>query len=386
VEFVSYNPVTNTTSVLATPPFGSATKIRSGCVNTDGSGYYAMEVLTSPVAANLWYYNIVANTWTKITSSFKNGATDYTTNFQSLNSGDMAFDGAGNLWMVISKSDQYALYKISNPVPTTVQASVTVQQMIAPIATPTRAGTAPNQVSFTGLAFNANGIAYLTTGSGTGAANNQLYRMSSVGSGVVYVGALSAPLLGAGDDLTSCVFTAVLPVRWLSFTASLSKQSGVQLNWDVTEDNTVKQYHVERSIDASLWKKLSAIKRKLAPDQPSIQYDYIDYDYLPGKTFYRIVSEDLYGETRTSEVRQVTAEDYDFIISPIPARDKITIKQKNIRTSQADIYDNYGRLILSSKLIYPNTTIDISNLGKGNYFLKLNVDGIETARGSFIKI
>jgi hypothetical protein len=85
-------------------------------------------------------------------------------------------------------------------------------------------------------------------------------------------------------------------------------------------------------------------------------------------------------------VRQVTAEDYDFIISPIPARDKITIKQKNIRTSQADIYDNYGRLILSSKLIYPNTTIDISNLGKGNYFLKLNVDGIETARGSFIKI
>jgi len=181
-------------------------------------------------------------------------------------------------------------------------------------------------------------------------------------------------------------FYFLLPVRWLSFTASLSKQSGVQLNWHVVEDNTVKQYHVERSTDGNKWKRLSVVKRKNVPDQPDIQYDYTDYDYLPGKTFYRIVSEDLYGETRTSEVRQIIAEDHDFTISPIPATDKLTVKQKNVRTSQVDIYDKYGRLILSSKLIYPNETVDISSLAKGNYFLKLNVDGIETAHASFIKL
>lgn len=179
---------------------------------------------------------------------------------------------------------------------------------------------------------------------------------------------------------------AGLPIRWLDFTAELSKQSGVHLAWTVVEDNTVKKYHVERSTDAIQWVRLASIKRTGPLDVPSIEYDYTDIDYLPGKTFYRIVSEDVYGKTRTSEVRQVIAADQDFSISPNPAKNKLTIKQKNARTSQVDIYDNYGKLILTCKLVYPNETIDISKLAKGNYFLRVSVDGIETASGSFIKI
>jgi hypothetical protein len=172
----------------------------------------------------------------------------------------------------------------------------------------------------------------------------------------------------------------------LNFTADISEQSGVHLVWTVVEDNTVKKYHVERSTDAVQWIRLASIKRTGPLDLPSIEYDYTDIDYLPGKTFYRIVSEDVYGKTRTSEVRQVIAADQDFSISPNPAKNKLTIKQKNARTSLVDIYDNYGKLILTCKLVYPNETIDISKLAKGNYFLRVSVDGIETASGSFIKI
>jgi hypothetical protein len=189
-----------------------------------------------------------------------------------------------------------------------------------------------------------------------------------------------------GADLTICVFNYVLPVRWLAFTAEFINQTGVQLRWDVTEDNTIKQYYVERSTDANHWQRLSAIKRNGPLDLSAIQYYYTDYVYLPGKSFYRIVGEDVYGKSRTSDVRQMIIEDQSFSINPNPAKNKLTIKQKNIRTSQADIYDSYGRLILSSKLIYPNETIDISRLFRGVYFLKLSVDGIETAHGSFIKL
>jgi hypothetical protein len=182
---------------------------------------------------------------------------------------------------------------------------------------------------------------------------------------------------------TTCVG---LPIRWLNFTADISEQSGVHLVWTVVEDNTVKKYHVERSTDAVQWIRLASIKRTGPLDLPSIEYDYTDIDYLPGKTFYRIVSEDVYGKTRTSEVRQVIAADQDFSISPNPAKNKLTIKQQNARTSLVDIYDNYGKLILTCKLVYPNETIDISKLAKGNYFLRVSVDGIETASGSFIKI
>lgn len=177
-----------------------------------------------------------------------------------------------------------------------------------------------------------------------------------------------------------------LPIRWLNFTAVLLQQSGVHLVWNVVEDNNVKQYHVERSTDATKWIRLSTVKRSGALDLPNIQYDYTDYDYLPGKTYYRIVSEDVYGKTCISEVRQVIASDQDFTISPNPAKDKLTVKQKNARASKVDIYDNYGRLILTCKLIYPNESINISRLAKGNYFLKLSVDGVETAHTSFIKL
>ena len=69
----------------------------------------------------------------------------------------MAFDGAGNLWIMLSKASQYALYKIAAPVPTTAVASVTAKQIIVNRATPIG-------VSFTGMAFNSAGTLYLTTG------------------------------------------------------------------------------------------------------------------------------------------------------------------------------------------------------------------------------
>ena len=128
-----------------------------------------------------------------------------------------------------------------------------------------------------------------------------------------------------------------LAIRWLNFTADISEQAGVHLVWTVVEDNTVKQYHVERSTNAIQWVRLASVKRTGPLDLPSIEYNYTDIDYLPGKTYYRIVSEDVYGKTRTSEVRQVIAADQDFSISPNPAKNKLTVKQKNARTSQIDI-------------------------------------------------
>src|SRR5207253_9797773 len=91
-------------------------KMRSGCVNNAGTGYYTFEINSSATHPEtvLWYYDIGGNTWTKVANSFRNGATDYTASFKSLNSGDMAFDANGNLWVVISNYSNNGLYKIAN--------------------------------------------------------------------------------------------------------------------------------------------------------------------------------------------------------------------------------------------------------------------------------
>jgi hypothetical protein len=178
----------------------------------------------------------------------------------------------------------------------------------------------------------------------------------------------------------------VLPVRWLYFSASFIKQKGVQLKWDIAEDNNVKQYYVERSTNSNNWDRLASIPRKTYPDPSHTLYDFIDYEILPGKTFYRIVQEDATGKMHSSEIRQVIAEEQTIVISPNPAKDKLNIKQKNIQADQADIYDCHGRLILSTRINHSLVSIDISKLIKGNYFLKLRDHEIETAYTSFIKL
>jgi hypothetical protein len=377
-EFVSYNPSTNTLQVLTTPPFGTTTKIRSGCVNNSGTGYYCIDIVSS--TPSLWYYNISAATWTKISSVFKNGATDYTATFQSLNSGDMAFDKLGNLWIVVSNSANYAMYKIPNPVPTTAQGATgitNVSQIIA--TTPT-----PGGVSLTGLSFNANGVAYLTSGSGVGANNNMLYKMTTSTSGLTYVATLS--LNGAGDDLTSCVFSFVLPVKWIRFSADFIKNKGVQLKWDVAEDNSVTRYHIERSTNTNHWERLASVQRKMYAGASQASYEFTDFDFLPGTVYYRIVEEDATGNTHSSEIRKVITEDEAFSISPNPAKDKLTIKLKTPQATRVEIYNNNGMLVRSTTINRSGESIDISTFVKGNYFLRLSVDGVETAHGSFIKL
>ena len=79
----------------------------------------------------LYFYNIPLNTWTLITQDLKNSSGTNIANIITLNSGDMAFDGSDNLWLLCSNTSNHALYKIDAPVPTTAVASVLVDTIIA---------------------------------------------------------------------------------------------------------------------------------------------------------------------------------------------------------------------------------------------------------------
>jgi hypothetical protein len=290
----------------------------------------------------------------------------------------MAFDLAGNLWLILSNTHNYAMYRIVDPVPTTTQTNVAVENLISSTPLPV------DGAGFTGLAFNANGFAFLSTSSGTTAGHNLLYQMTNIASGISYVDSLS--LGGAGDDLTSCVFTYVLPVRWLGFTTEFVKQKGVQLKWDVAEDNSVKQYYVERSSNASTWERVASVPRKSHFDPSHTLYDFTDYNCLPGKSFYRIVQEDVTGKTHSSKIIQIVTMDRTFSISPNPAKDQLTIKQETAKASAVAIYNDRGKLIWSARLNSSTESIDISQLVKGFYFLRLTVNGIETAQTTVIKL
>ena len=123
-EFVSFNPTTNTYTILASSPVTA--NVNSGCVSFDGTGYYCLDM-----NGNLCFYDIATNVWTLITSVYvdKNG-NSLTSNFTSYPSGDMAIDGLGDIWIVCSGSSKYGVFKIPAPLPKTPVANITMAQIV----------------------------------------------------------------------------------------------------------------------------------------------------------------------------------------------------------------------------------------------------------------
>lgn len=374
-EFVVYDPILHTLKVLpGTPP---TSQIRSACIDNTGTGYYCLD----PSGPTLYYYKFSTGTWTNITNVFKLGSTDVSAHFKNLVSGDMAFDAAGNLWALLSGtvqgSSKFAFYKISYPVPTTTQASVSVVQNIA-------LSNTPNGVNITGFCFNQNGDAYLTSAAGSQSGCNKLYRLTTATGPLTTIATLSRN--DAGADLTSCVFTYVLPVKWLGFKAELIKDKGVKLNWDVVEEVHTKQYTVERSTDGIHWQNIAVVKQKASFTSNHTQYTYTDYEYRPGANYYRVVHEDATLKRHFSEIIQVAAGSLNVSVSPNPATNFLNIRLAGLQATKADIFDAFGRLLLSMRLSSANESINVSGLAKGNYLLKLSTGTTEVAHSNFIKL
>ena len=81
------------------------------------------------------------------------------------------------------------------------------------------------------------------------------------------------------------------------------------------------------------------------------------------------------GPTSVSEA----IKDADFTIYPNPASNTITIKSAtSIPGSSYSITDQTGKMMLKGKLMDETTTIDITSLNNGIYFVKIGDKGQHT--------
>ncbi|MEJ0102050.1 MAG: T9SS type A sorting domain-containing protein [Bacteroidota bacterium] len=402
IEFVSYNPVTRDKQFLAKPPVANMTaattdKVRSGTVDNSGTGFYTILTNKPSTAATFFYYNIPTNTWKVIAQSFKDTLTGNSldSQFHNLNSGDMTFDGAGNLWIVASKSPKYAIYKVKAPVTTNAVAKLAVSIMV-----PTRSmPRASSAASFTGVAFNSAGDLYLTTGSnsamavglnlGPGNDYNILYKIANLSP--LTVDSIGRLPNSYGDDLTSCSYPQyVLPVSWLDFKADFQNKS-VNLSWKIIEDKNTSGYDVESSTDGEHWDIIghnnSGNPGNAATEK---EYNYTDKNYKTGANYYRIVQYNLSGKTSISGIKQINIVSAGKIyLGPNPAKDKLYIYNKeNTAKYLAQVFDKSGRLLSSVILDQLQQTINISRLPVGSYILRLSSSSFSRAPESlqFIKL
>jgi Secretion system C-terminal sorting domain len=370
-EFVSFSPSTNTYTILASSPVTG--NVNSGCVTMDGTGYYCLDQ-----NANLAYYNIAANTWTIITSSFvDNLGNSLTSNFTTYSSGDMAFDALGNLWVVCSGSSKYGLFKIAAPVATTVVAKLTMKTTVPITSMP---GTAPN---FAGIAFSSTGQIYLTTSTGS----NLLYRLET-NLTLTYLTTFTVD--GAGADLTSCNFPITpLAVKWQDFSAQAQSNSTVALNWGVSDEAGTRGYSVERSSNGTDWTTIGFVAAK-GNAQSSEKYDFTDNAPATGKNFYRIADQNTDGTTQYSDIETVqfnSTVGSNISVWPNPAKSTLYIQSgATASNSTYQVMDAFGKMLMASTLKAGQNEINISNLPVGTYFIRTGSASGATQTEKIVKL
>lgn len=378
-EFVSYNPMSGSKVVKAKPagpalPLSTSGKIRTGTVTRDGSGYYmlfpgATTAMGYPVTnPAFYYYSIALDQWRLLTQSFKDAVGNTVAEIKSLNSGDMAFDGQDNLWILASNSNNYALYRINAPLPTTAVASVVVDTVIPSTPNPI------SGVSFTGIAFNSAGKMVLSTGSCAAppcaAQYNRLYEMSTAGGGLTLKGTL--PVNGYGDDLTSCIYpVGVLASTWLNLAVTAGNEF-VTIGWKANETDEVSGYDVEFSANARDWQVIGHVD-KILPGARANTYSFTQGQPGHGKFYYRVSQLSRSGERILSETKAIEFRSGKTIsIGPNPVRDVIHVNTGvNEGTYLAQVFDQNGCLRLSAVLSPQERMLDVRLLSKGVYILRL---------------
>ncbi len=368
-EFVSFNPKTNTVTILAAST--CAAEVHTACISYDGTGYYTIDT-----QGNVNYYNILTNTWKTITSNIVDQNNNNVTSIiQTQSAGDIAMDGYGNIWVVTSNSTNYGLYKIPYPAPTNTVAKLTVQRIISP------ATTTPTGNSFAGIAFNATGQIFLATKN-----DSRLYLLQSSLT-LYYIAQFNTS--DAGNDLTSQNFPLdVLPVKWLSFDAS-SDNSKIILNWKVMEYQN-KGFYVQYSTDGTNWEEITFIKSKNISESAQ-DYTYTYIDNSAGIKYYRIKQVDIDGKESFSSIKTIISKQNTIgtlTVWPNPAVNNIIIANNGTGENQfsnAQIYDFSGRMNTQVQLQKGKNNIDINMLAAGTYFVKVYSSNGATYTQKFIK-
>ena len=365
--FVSFQPSTNTYTVLANSPISGSTV--KGCVSADCTGYYCIDL-----SGQLCYYSIINNTWASIGSNMIDQfGNNLAVTFSSLGNGDMTIDGLGNLWIVAASTTQWGLYKINAPLPATPQVSITLNEMVPPTQ-PT-----PSNDPFVGISYSATGQIYMCT-------VNDLFLLQNNLS-ITHINSFSTQ--GVVVDLTSCNYPfSILPLVWSGFTAFSVDNKSVSLNWSLYQQINNSGYNIERSLDGKSWDSIGYEANKQGPEQG--MFKFLDASPDHGVNYYRICALDFdgnktYSKTNTVDLGGNTA----LNIWPVPAKNFINVQIKNGDNSQENnirIFNHTGQKVVT---FWPHAgvnTINISSLPKGYYLITIHFSNGNNVNQNFIKL
>jgi hypothetical protein len=283
-----------------------------------------------------------------------------TSQFKTMYGGDMAIDGAGNLWMVTATLTSYALYMIPGPLPITYVPQLSVMQLI-PQTTLFQDGG-----SIDGIAFDPAGNIYLST-------NSNLYELMYGTTTITHIGGFTMDTTTeVMEDLTSCNFPefGVLPLAYSNFTASLQPSQTVMLNWQYGQP-AGGGFSIERSPDGQHWSNIGYEASGSAG--LSMNYSWPDAHPLMGMNYYRLSLQSPENGSSYSPVKMINVQAGAAItVAPNPVKDILYIQYDASKGNAiVTLYDPSGRKVIENVLSAGSNSFSVAGLSPGLYIMSV---------------
>lgn len=169
------------------------------------------------------------------------------------------------------------------------------------------------------------------------------------------------------------VFEAT-PVKLVSFSGGTSNGKSTLL-WNVTSQENIKEYVIERSLNGTQFSTIGSIQVG-----NSNKYSFVDNQLNSGITYYRLKMVDISGKIIYSNVLRISSNNISFSINayPNPFTKDVTISYPTVKSNALiSIKSLDGKSLLTQRLISgtSTTTVELSNIARGTYYLIYQSEG-----------
>jgi hypothetical protein len=200
----------------------------------------------------------------------------------------------------------------------------------------------------------------------TAAASTYYYRVAASKAGLEGQGAFSE---------TVSVPMRPLPVNLLSFTGKRVENASL-LKWRVIDEVQFARYEIERSFTGKHFDKIGEISALFNEQKTEAEYQFTDRipsaGFSADKLYYRLKMVDQDGSFSYSRMLWLSVGPSGEInLYPNPATNQITVILSEILiNSEAQLYDQKGRLLRTVKIASTKTDIDVKAFSTGIYFIR----------------
>jgi hypothetical protein len=205
----------------------------------------------------------------------------------------------------------------------------------------------------------------------------------SAGADAVNINAIFARQGTAADAITAVVdgfrvattWILTIPVEMTTFTAK-KVGSANKLAWQTATEINNYYFDVERSNDGATFQNIGKVKG-VGNTNTLSNYDFMDENPLAGTNYYRLQQVDVNGKTTTSKTVAVNSNGKGSVkVFPTLATDKLSVLTTSEKEEAFEIVNLAGQIVAQGRLT-SSADVQISQLAKGNYVLKIAGDAVK---------